>query len=228
MFCENCGARLDDDAKFCNRCGSRIDAGQDQETVWKNGGGKKRIWDILIWDILFKRKEEWEPDDMGNEDDEKEVSPPFVPPFDLDGREFQIPPVPYQPPTQQQIIMEDDDDKTIGIDPELLEERKEPAGLLRLQVKSSGQIYECSLAEPLIIGRDEKSCSIVISGNKSISRQHCRLYKQNGVCYIQDLESYNHTYVNDEEISEPVSLCVGDVVRLGLMEFIVVEIDMTA
>lgn len=238
MFCENCGAALEADAKFCNKCGCRIDGGTAQTAYFEAPKGKKKGF----FGKLFRKgkEEEYEPDyDMDN------TLASSVPPFNPYAQDFQIPPAPQIPPVQyptwqaeqpvpcqsplrQQIIMEaDDEDRTIGLDMDALGAVREPAGMIKLQVKSGGQIYECSLIESLIMGRDEKNCSIVISGNKSISRQHCKIFKQNGACYVQDLESHNHTFVNNKEIFEPTMLQLGDTIRLGLMEFIVAGIDLT-
>jgi predicted component of type VI protein secretion system len=52
-----------------------------------------------------------------------------------------------------------------------------------------------------------------------ISRQHCRFTLEQGQVYIQDLESYNGTYVNGRRISEPTPVHPGDELSLGPLCF---------
>jgi len=132
------------------------------------------------------------------------------------------------PPTP--LAMEDEEeDRTVALEPEFMEPvTVEPTGVIRLQAGEGGAIYDCSLAEPVVIGRDENACKIVISGNKSISRKHCRIYQQDGNCYVEDLNSFNHTYVNHEMVSEPTQIRAGDSLSLGALEFVVAEIDLEA
>lgn len=83
-------------------------------------------------------------------------------------------------------------------------------GLVMFQDKAdSSQIYGCGLDVPVIIGRDPDGCNIVINSDKSISRKHCRLYKNNNVCYVEDLNSFNHTYINDVMLTSPAPLKRG-------------------
>lgn len=49
----------------------------------------------------------------------------------------------------------------------------------------------------------------------NISRQHCRIYEQDGKTFIQDLDSYNGTRVNGALISSPVEIKPGDQVGIG-------------
>ena len=110
-----------------------------------------------------------------------------------------------------------------------LRQQPSPAapGLVVLQdVHDASRIYGCDLAKPVVAGRDAASCNIVIEGDKSISRQHCRFVRNGMACYVEDLNSYNHTYVNGIMITGAVPLRAGDQLRLGNLELLVLECDM--
>lgn len=144
---------------------------------------------------------------------------------------MQQPLEPINPTDATYPSFDDDDDETRrlgenGIMP-LGGEATAPAGLVIFQDKrDSSQLYGCSLEGTVIIGRDPEGCNVIISSDKSISRKHCRLFKSNNVCYVEDLNSFNHTYVNDVMISSPTPLQQGDILKLGTVELMVVECDM--
>ena len=65
----------------------------------------------------------------------------------------------------------------------------------------------------------------VIKDNPMISRKHARIYQRDCNFWLEDLNSLNHTFVNDKGISEPVKLIPGMKFRLSLdEEFKVIEI----
>lgn len=65
----------------------------------------------------------------------------------------------------------------------------------------------------------------VISFNKMISRNHCRITKVNQEFFITDLKSANGTYVNNYRLqpNQPFQIKVGDVIRLADSNFKVTE-----
>lgn len=67
--------------------------------------------------------------------------------------------------------------------------------------------------EPQTIGRDAERCQIVIP-HASVSREHARISQENGVFYIEDLKSRNHTYVNSQQITERTRLRPDDRIRI--------------
>ena len=65
----------------------------------------------------------------------------------------------------------------------------------------------------------------VIKDNPMIRRKHARIYQRDCNFWLEDLNSLNHTFVNDKVISEPVKLIPGMKFRLSLdEEFKVIEI----
>lgn len=67
-------------------------------------------------------------------------------------------------------------------------------------------------SESLVIGRDI-TADFQIS-DRSISRRHCRIVRDDGRFWVEDLGSTNHTYLNDERI-ERAPLRDGDLVRIS-------------
>lgn len=66
--------------------------------------------------------------------------------------------------------------------------------------------------EPLVIGR-AVDADFQIS-ERSISRQHCRIYRDEGRYWIEDLGSTNRTWLNDEQVDR-APLKDGDLVRIS-------------
>lgn len=67
-------------------------------------------------------------------------------------------------------------------------------------------------SDPVTLGRGSEN-SIVLE-NDSVSRRHCRIEKRGRQYHVQDLDSTNGTYVNDELISD-YQLRRGDQVKVG-------------
>jgi len=81
-------------------------------------------------------------------------------------------------------------------------------------------------SKPIIIGRSSKK-SVLILTNNTISSTHCKIHSVNGVVYLQDMNSSNGTWLNDEKKlrpSETVKLKSGDTFSLaGCAVFQVIE-----
>ncbi|KPA19609.1 serine/threonine protein kinase [Candidatus Magnetomorum sp. HK-1] len=79
---------------------------------------------------------------------------------------------------------------------------------------------------PIIIGRSIKQSALILT-NETISSTHCKVHSVNGAVYLQDMNSSNGTYVNEErKLSplEPIKLKTGDIFSLaGCAVFQVIE-----
>ena len=64
-----------------------------------------------------------------------------------------------------------------------------------------------------ILGRG-KDCEIALFDRKC-SRRHCVVRKRGGYCILEDLGSFNGTFVNGKRITKRVHLKPGDVFTLG-------------
>lgn len=67
------------------------------------------------------------------------------------------------------------------------------------------------LGRPMIVGR-QNNCDVVLD-NPKISRQHAKLWLDNGVVYVEDLKSTNGTLVNGVSISSITRLHDGDILQ---------------
>jgi pSer/pThr/pTyr-binding forkhead associated (FHA) protein len=66
---------------------------------------------------------------------------------------------------------------------------------------------------PFILGRDSSAhCRLPLA---FISRQHCQLVLRGNQILIQDLESFNGTYLNGRRVALPMPLKDGDEIHLG-------------
>jgi diguanylate cyclase (GGDEF)-like protein len=83
-----------------------------------------------------------------------------------------------------------------------------------LVVIYGGQLGQCiDLHDvPVIIGRGS-SCDVQIE-HKSVSRQHCKVWHDNGRFFVRDLGSTNRTYVNERDVEE-AELREGDHLTIG-------------
>ena len=73
---------------------------------------------------------------------------------------------------------------------------------------------------PFVIGKSKRSCDFSVSSNV-VSRVHARINYENEEFTIEDLNSTNGTFVNDERLKphEVKIIERGDVVKLADLEF---------
>lgn len=71
------------------------------------------------------------------------------------------------------------------------------------------------------IGKATRGVDYTVSGNGAISRQHAVITQKDGVCYIRDNKSTNHTYVNGKMLEEGAEeiLTHDSIIKLGDEEF---------
>ena len=86
--------------------------------------------------------------------------------------------------------------------------------------KSTGEIINITKPE-FIIGKSKTKADYAIENNSAISREHCIVIQRDGVNYIKDNNSTNHTYVNGVELQpgKEVLLKHKTEVRLGDEKF---------
>ncbi len=88
------------------------------------------------------------------------------------------------------------------------------ARLIVIEGKASRS--EIALKLPTIIGRRRDSGLVIM--HKSVSRQHCELFEQDGRVCVRDNHSANGTFVNEHRVSQRV-LHPGDKLRVGPLLF---------
>lgn len=71
------------------------------------------------------------------------------------------------------------------------------------------------------IGKATRGVDYTVGGNGAISRQHAFIIQKDGVCYIKDNKSTNHTYVNGKRVEDGAEeiLTHDSLVRLADEEF---------
>lgn len=103
---------------------------------------------------------------------------------------------------------------------ELLKEDRKEQGILVYQGEEGQE--DLKIDRPVfLIGKKEGEVDGYI-GNKTVSRMHARIEENEGSYYMEDLNSTNGTYLNDErlEYRQKVRLKAGDRVAFGMAEYI--------
>ncbi|RBP36168.1 FHA domain protein [Garciella nitratireducens] len=78
-----------------------------------------------------------------------------------------------------------------------------------------------SIPSSVSIGRSNKN-DIIIK-DPFISKNHAIIEKKHNEYYIEDLNSSNGTFVNNEQIFNPIRLQHGDTITIGQVNFIFVN-----
>lgn len=76
--------------------------------------------------------------------------------------------------------------------------------------------------KPKVLGRADGTD--IRLDHASVSRQHCRFWEQEGMCYVEDFGSTNGTYVNGLKI-ERERIRPGDTIVVGRFELVVEDRD---
>lgn len=75
-----------------------------------------------------------------------------------------------------------------------------------------------------VLGRERKRTDIAVR-NESVSKRHARIFLQDNVWYLEDLNSSNGTFIGTENVLAPTKLRVGDIFSLAQHRFEVTAID---
>ena len=87
--------------------------------------------------------------------------------------------------------------------------------------KKTGEVINITKSE-FILGKSKTKTDYTIENNNAISREHCTIVQHDGVNYIKDNNSTNHTYVNGVELQpgKEVLLKHKTDIRMGDEEFV--------
>lgn len=98
-----------------------------------------------------------------------------------------------------------------------------PAGRrLRMVRQKTGQTIVLNKNQ-FVIGKSQTLADFALADNQTISRKHALLYEDNGIWYVDDLNSLNGTCVNGAKVvpGQPVRLKSGDEVTMSDEAFLV-------
>lgn len=85
-------------------------------------------------------------------------------------------------------------------------------------IHSPARTFQMPLRSSVVIGRKQGMCDIAIDYDKSVSGRHCEIRARDGRFYITDLQSSNHTYVNDCIVLSEIEIFSGNILKLGRAE----------
>ena len=90
-----------------------------------------------------------------------------------------------------------------------------------LMRKNTGETVQIT-KQVFCIGKADQGVDYKVSGNKSISRRHAYITSINGINYLRDNNSTNHTFLNGTQVYSNVDVPIPDnsVIRLSNEEFI--------
>jgi hypothetical protein len=71
----------------------------------------------------------------------------------------------------------------------------------------------------VVVGRDP-ACDLLLS-DPTVSGQHARLSYRMAQWWVEDLQSTNGTFLNQNAIAQPVVLTDGDLLRFGQLSYLV-------
>ena len=84
-----------------------------------------------------------------------------------------------------------------------------PLPTVRLVRNRTGSVITIDRAQ-FRIGRDPGTVNYLVSDNNAVGRHHADIIQHDGECFVKDLNSTNHTYLNGKQISSNVEVPIHD------------------
>lgn len=133
--------------------------------------------------------------------------------------------LPASGPLRTEPLTEQEDDHGVRPWDARTSVRQAPVTTLEIQILHSGRRVLLSVEREILIGRLDAAHGIFPELDmapeggleQGVSRRHARIYSREGVCYIEDLDSTNGTYLNSERLTPylPYVINDGDILTLG-------------
>ncbi len=111
--------------------------------------------------------------------------------------------------------------------PEERETEDERALNIEVEVLNTGRKVLLSADREILVGRLDAAHGIfpeldmTTDGGleQGVSRRHARIYTREGTCFVEDLDSTNGTFLNDERVTPylPYAFRDGDMLMFGTM-----------
>jgi len=86
-------------------------------------------------------------------------------------------------------------------------------------IDNTERVWHVYLVYDVVIGRSPQ-CYISMP-DKSVSRQHCRIYHYSGYIMIENLSRTTPTVLNGQALQAPAALKVGDSIKCGNVTLVV-------
>lgn len=112
----------------------------------------------------------------------------------------------------------DDEEGKGGVLPPSSQGRKSKYRVTFSDKVDMSRTYQCELKNSISLGKVNGN-DIVINA-PTVSKRHCMITNRNGRIFIQDLNSTNGTFVNNERIHFETEIFSGTTIRLGREELI--------
>lgn len=161
------------------------------------------LWAVIIVAIVLLSVISKKPKEINKKAEKKKRTEPMV----------EIPIVIEEKSFEEAV----DDDATVMMDGRYL--------LVLKDVKDNSKIFKYPMDEKIIIGRNVDKAHIVIDYNRAVSGQHCEIYTMANRFFIKDLNSANHTYVNQKVCIGETEIFQGCTIKLGDLEL---EVEMVS
>ena len=125
----------------------------------------------------------------------------------------------YRPVRNRQSMMPEEDSEAATV---VLTSDTTPAYDVPVIVrKSTGEEIPIN-KQVFCIGKADQGVDYKVLGNKSISRRHAYITSINGVYYLRDNNSTNHTYLNGEQVYSNIDVVIQDnsIIKISNEEFL--------
>lgn len=111
--------------------------------------------------------------------------------------------------------------KAVPLDMEMTVELSEKRPTAYLIHRNSGTRLLIA-KDNFVLGSKKGSTDYCITGNPAVSRRHAAIVNEGGILFLKDLESMNHSYVNDRQLEPGEKLVIRnqDIIRLANEEFV--------
>lgn len=118
---------------------------------------------------------------------------------------------------ERTVILRDNDSQTQALWGDGAIRSSAAYNIVLTDVKSPSKTYQIPIYNTVVLGRS-KECDVVFDSEKSVSRKHCEIRNNGGTFYIRDLQTSNHTYLNDSMVLNEVEIISGNIIKMGNLE----------
>lgn len=99
-------------------------------------------------------------------------------------------------------------------------EEEIPKGELHLLLKYMESMIDIFVSkDSFIIGKNPKLSDGILAISPTISRQHCKITREGGKYFIEDMDSLNHTFVDEKQLEKGEKVWIKKDTRIRLAAF---------